>query len=319
MMDIAALASYIEKAVEAESSPWSDLAIRDQSATSFPADLLLGPNSWMLKGDIHLAWTKWYVDGFIGVKYDNLPEVNFGNLYMEVKIALEQIYPSNTIPDRNKLARVIADFAWAEIRRRRNSSQRRPLSEGERYQLWIASGSEPGCYLCGRRFDLYAEKRFFGEQKGPRDTLPRLLDFTRPAGLASSDLDVEIDHVNPLAKGGDSEIENLRLACGWCNRVKSQITNLYEIGIRSRGCIRLRSGGTVALPDPRWVLRLVALTKVCRYVGGCEEGLENSQLFIAPIPGAVELTPVTAAAYCGVHDPWKAERFVERKRLGNLK
>ncbi|MVZ89004.1 hypothetical protein GQF49_00640 [Microbacter sp. ANSKLAB05] len=315
-MDIAALASYISKAVEAESSPWSDLAIRDQSAANFPADILLGPNSWILKGDIHLAWTKWYVDGLIGAKYGNSPEVNYGDLYMDVKVALREIYPSTTTPDRNKLAKVVANFAWAECQRRRNLSRRRSLSEDERYQLWISSGNEPGCYLCGRRFDLYAEKRFFGEQKGPRSTLPRLLDFTRPAGLASSDLDVEIDHVNPLAKGGDSEVENLRLACGWCNRVKSKVTNFYEIGLRSRGNIKLRTGRSVYLPDPRWVLRLVALTKVCRHVGGCEASLETTQLFIAPIPGAIELTPVTGAVYCGAHDPWKDERFVDRRRFG---
>ena len=51
----------------------------------------------------------------------------------------------------------------------------------------------------------------------------------------------EIDHINPASRGGETSLENLALACGGCNRYKSN---------KVQG-VDPTTGETVALFNPR--------------------------------------------------------------------
>ncbi|MFI9633598.1 HNH endonuclease [Nocardia sp. NPDC051929] len=168
---------------------------------------------------------------------------------------------------------------------------------------------EPRCYLCGYCFKDSARDRFLGRPIDRPEPLA-LVDFVRPRGRTSRDLCIEIDHVTPLAAGGNNEVENLRLACGWCNRVKSSHTNLFDTTSWALGKINHPTLGVVAIPQPLWVLRFVATRGRCESPTGCSARLANSEIFVAPRRRGGALTPTNLAAFCQRHDPWATERYI---------
>ncbi|MFF9429399.1 HNH endonuclease [Streptomyces sp. NPDC014746] len=173
---------------------------------------------------------------------------------------------------------------------------------------------EPRCYLCGFLFGSHARDRFLGESKEYPPPLA-LVDFTRPRGERSAQLCIEVDHVIPVAEGGQTVVENLRLACGWCNSTKNRYTNIYDATPWSGGIFQHPALGAVTRPQPLWVLRTIATRRRCEFPDGCPAKVENSELFAGPRNANGALTPVNLAVYCEQHDPWRLDRWVGPKRL----
>lgn len=319
-MDAKNLADYISQAQAAAVNAWEEQPLRQLSYRQVPADVL-GPHAWLLEADAKITWTNWFVDGLI----DRTPYVlnrnlRYAQLYVEIQKQLRDLYPSLPVDEIRMAASVLSDLAWDDISRRRNSA-RIKLSREEREELWFAAEPQPRCYLCGYMFADRARDRYLNRgtaSRIEREDLPLLVDFTRPRGLLVRDVSIEVDHVAAVAGGGQSHPSNLKLSCGWCNRVKSDRTSLYAAPATFAGSMYVQGLGRISLPQPLWILRIVATRGRCEHPSGCTATLQSHELFVAPRNIDAMLNPVNCRVYCAEHDPWSTLRFVGRNSVLRL-
>lgn len=301
---------WVADANSAIADPWSPGALQALAAKGVP-DAVLGGSGWLLRSDAAATWARWYFEAFADTaRYVDDDSLNFGPLYAQVRDGLRTAHhgaPDDEIAD---LARAVALAAWRDVRQRR-SARRHRLSEPQREELWFRE--EPGvrCYLCGYLFTSHAKARFLRRvSRADPVALPLLVDFLRPRGRNARDVDAEADHVLPVAGGGPNDLDNLRIACGWCNRAKSRYAELYDAAAWSPATFDHPRLGKISLPQPLWVVRLVGVRKRCEWQGGCAARLAADELFLAPRRLSGALNPLNAAVYCAAHDPWASERFV---------
>lgn len=307
-MDVDKFSSFLRTAASTWGSAWSERALR-KLASHAPSDHVLGENGWLLNADFSGTLARWYVDGLVDLsRYSEDSTKKFGHLYLEISRRLREDAPRAPEDELQAISRELTTLAWTEVEGRRGVP-RPSFGLQWREYLWAINEPEPHCYLCGHRFTDKARDRFLG-RSGERPEPLSLVDFTRPRGRTSRDLCIEIDHVRPLAAGGNNELDNLRLACGWCNRVKSSHTNLFDTTSWALGTINHPTLGIVAIPQPLWILRFVATRGRCESRGGCSTRVEDAEIFVAPRRRGGALTPTNLAAYCQRHDPWATERYV---------
>jgi len=312
-MDVQALAEYLVSTHNASNDAWSEPALRQLSNRRVPQEVV-GTQAWLLEADARLTWTRWFVDGLINqARYVRDENLGYSHLYFDAQEQLQLQLPTVPLDELRLAAKAVAELAWDEISRRRKLGRQR-ISQQVREDLWFAAEPSPRCYLCGYLFDAHARERLLGREESVRRpaTLPMLVDFTRPRGVSVRDITVEVDHVAPVSSGGQTMQTNLRLACGWCNRVKSNRTSLYEASALIAGTIVTRELGKVAVPQPLWVLRIVATRGRCEHPSGCLARLDSHELYIAPRNLSGTLNPVNALVYCAEHDPWATARLVGR-------
>ncbi|MCC9175467.1 HNH endonuclease [Arthrobacter sp. zg-Y179] len=86
--------------------------------------------------------------------------------------------------------------------------EQRRVQQIERAQATVALGSHP--------------RGSFSRTRIPDDVKQYVLtrDSGRCQGCGSAD-DIQYDHIIPVSKGGSSNVENLQILCGSCNRFKS--------------------------------------------------------------------------------------------------
>nr|WP_281380603.1 HNH endonuclease [Brevundimonas variabilis] len=175
----------------------------------------------------------------------------------------------------------------------------------------IQSQSPPRCYLCGFAFSQEAIQKFLGQPASPV-VLPPTLDVLRPRGRKPHEVSIEVEHVMPVTSGGQAG-DNLRLACGWCNRAKSSKTSIYDAAFTSRnpsGGAPLVLAGELQyeLPEPFWVVRIIAIQRHCQ-ADGCNATISNSELRITLKDFSGSPNPTNLRAVCPRHDPIATERF----------
>jgi hypothetical protein len=313
-LDAKNLADYVSHAQEMAVNGWQEESLRRFSYRQIPSDVL-GSHAWLLEADTRITWTSWFVDGLIDrTRYIRNRALKYAQLYVEMQQQLRDLYPSLPVDEVRMAASALSDLAWEDISRRRDIA-RTTLSRLEREELWFSAEPNPRCYLCGYLFTPQARDRYLERGAAPRlevEDLPLLVDFTRPRGLRVRDVAIEIDHVTAVAAGGPSHPSNLRLACGWCNRVKGDRATLYAAPATFAGAIHVRDLGLVSVPQPLWVLRIVATRGRCEHPGGCSATLQSHELFVAPRNLDGMLNPVNFRIYCAEHDPWSTMRFVGR-------
>jgi hypothetical protein len=129
----------------------------------------------------------------------------------------------------------------------------------------------------------------------------------KPRGLIERDLRIEIDHVFPFSQGGQDE-DNLQLACGWCNRHKSAHLSIYDVEGQPRSAGQ-NSLGISSVPQPFWVVRLLALNRTCEYQSGCTRSVQTAELTVAAIRESGALNPTNLRVTCREHDPLGAIRL----------
>lgn len=294
---------------------WSSYHIGNLATVPVP-EFALGPSGWLLRADAALTWGRWLLAGIVDpaayVAYEDNSH-SYATLYATVRTAV--VAEAGEL-DRGAvaaLARLIADAMWDEIQFERSRS-RRSLSKRVRDQVWLAAEPEPRCHLCGYVFEEAAKERYFGR---PADAdLPLLVDFTRPRGRYPRDLYAEIDHVRAVAAGGADQLDNLRLACGWCNRAKSFFDHLYAVPAWRTGTVHHPRLGVISVPHALWVVRFVSSIGGCEHIG-CSARVASHELFVAPRRPTGALTPTNIAVWCSEHDRWKTERFIGPALLSN--
>lgn len=311
VFDAFALSDFINATEQAAQDAWDEGALRQLSNRNIPTEVL-GTHAWLLQADARLTWANWFVEGLIDrSEYINDESLKYANLYEAVKIELRLRHHLAPQDELNSVASQVADLAWTDITSRRKSS-RGHINQEMREELWFSAEPEPRCYLCGYLFDGFARDKYLKRASTLRPGLPGLVDLVRPRGLQLRDLQIEIDHVRPVSAGGRGTIENLRLACGWCNSVKSNRYSLYASSSTSKLELRTKDLGRVVLPQPMWVLRMVATRGRCEASSGCDARLDSHELFLTPANTTGVLNPANAFVCCKKHDPWAASRLVGR-------
>lgn len=315
-MDAQELSNYLSQAHAAFNNAWERDLLRSLSVLQTPQNVL-GSQAWLLEADVRVTWTQWFIDSLVSrSRYIEDLNLRYSHLYFDVHRQLQIKYPHVPADELREAARVVSELAWEDINRRREI-RRRSIPRQVREDLWLAAEPSPRCYLCGYLFTSQARDRLLRRTAGRNVAyeLPLLVDFARPRGLRERDLGIEVDHVSPVSMGGLTSLENLRLACGWCNRVKSDRRSLYEAPAGMVRRVSIRGLGTVAVPQPLWVLRMVAIRGRCEHSSGCTAKLDTHELFIAPGNLAGTLNPVNTLIVCSDHDPWASSRYVGRRSL----
>lgn len=286
--------------------------MRDLADKQLSAGLLGGPSDWLVKGDLNFLWARWCADSIIDPQR-YLRSGTFPIFFADVRRGVDSFDLRLPRDEVDTLAAELARVLWRRIELARRS-RRRPLSQGERQDLWDLAGPAPRCWMCGFRFPAAARNRFL-RTDGDRDVvLPEFVDVPRPRGLRGRDVLVEVDHVVAVAAGGGAD-SNLRLACGWCNAAKSSHSLLYDVSGQLR-VVGLPSGRRVSLPQPFWVARLLAVRGRCEYSGGCTARTTNTELSVAPINSLGAPTPTNLWVCCGNHDPLSIhDRLIPRAAM----
>jgi hypothetical protein len=312
-----AIIDFMSRTTSAAARSWDVAALQHLATAQVPRDIL-GAHAWLTEADIRLTWASWFVDGLVDRRpFIHSNRLGYAHLYSEVQSRMRLLAPTLPIDELRRAAAAVTDFAWDDIDARRGRG-RGAVTPQMRADLWFAAEPTPRCYLCGYEFSDHARDRLLGRSTAGQpepSNLPLLVDFTRPRGLVPRDLMIEIDHVAPVANGGKTILDNLRLSCGWCNRVKAANTSLYTAPSGYSGEITSRELGIVTVPQPLWVLRLVATRGRCEEPSGCSAVLATSELFLAPRNPQGTITPTNAMVTCSNHDPWATARFVSRAKL----
>lgn len=259
----------------------------------------------LLKGDIQELWVRWFIEGIadprrylIDSKYSKYSTL-YVFVYTDVRreILDASVFPYMTIPEREEIAKSIALCISDMVKSMKLSNVRKPLSDADKKLFLDLAGKPPRCWICGWQFPQIAIDNFM---EGTREKVPSpIVDVFKPRGLKSQDLRIEVDHVLPFSHGGDIK-DNLKLACGWCNRYKSSHWLIYDVEGQP---IQARSNnfGVSSIPQPFWVVRLLALRRKCEHPEGCQNTVENSELTVMPIRECGALNPTNLRLTCIEH------------------
>ena len=293
-------------------SPWSG---SDPGALATITFDRLSINDGLMKSDAHLLELRWFVEGFIPSGFTNDRPAAVGVLYKHCLTRVQEQFPLYGANQQRELARQLREIALELLMR--ETVARRSIPKSTRDQLLDLAGGTPRCYLCGSAFDALAIELFLGETKIaiPAD---HVIDFMYPKGIVSQDHTIVVDHVRPVADGGVTDIQNMRLACGFCNSIKSDALTLYGSSRRVRDFVHPALGaGRVVPPNPLWVLRLLALVGKCAECGVSSEeaGLRVTPFPVDPLPRYSN--PSNLRVICETHDPIRTLRFVDRKLLSH--
>lgn len=308
-METYLLRNWIGIAGHALQTGWSKNALTELATLEVPSKVL-GEMGWAIRADAAATWAQWFMDSLVdSARYIQQLDLGFAHLYHQLRIQLAQELPLAPTDEIQALATQIAETAWQEISYRRDVRRKAP-DRRQRELLWLRNEPDPRCYLCGYKFCVDAKAHFLG--RGPMSAIkkPLLFDFVRPRGLHVEDLTIQIDHVRPVRAGGKTEADNLQLACGWCNRAKSDHMQIFGVSSWTDLRIRHQLLGWVSIPRSLWVVRSVQLSGRCEDRSGCTALLRSNELFVAPKRRSGALNPSNFSVYCQHHDPWADTRYV---------
>ncbi|MEU0217473.1 HNH endonuclease signature motif containing protein [Streptomyces sp. NPDC006265] len=315
-MDTQPIENFYRTLDRALGNRWSESDLKEVAELSAPSGLL-GRNEWILRADYSITVGRWFIEGLVDLgRYARNTE-NIGYLFREISQRLQEMDPQAPKDELQQIARQLTSFAWRDVKARREAGRER-IDNALRSVVWFRDEPLQRCYLCGYKFCPQARDLFLRRTSDPVEP-HKLVDFTRPRGVRSRHLRVELDHVVPVAEGGTADEDNLRLACGWCNNVKSNLWSVYDAKAWSIGVIEHPSLGVISVPQPFWTLRVVATRARCEAPQGCGARLIDHELFAAPrnIKGA--LTPTNLMVVCREHDPWAGHRLVSPRLLPGRK
>jgi len=307
-VDVRSLRDFYQALGDAQDDRWSEDGLRNVADRMAPHGML-GRNEWLLRADYALIVGRWFVEGLIDIAAFARGTGNVGHLLNEFRTVLRQQVPDAEQQEIDQTARRLAVFAIRRVNALRGAGRER-IDWGLRRDVWFRSEPVQRCYLCGFRFGPTARDLYL-RRSATLPTTHQMVDFTRPRGTNPRHLRAEVDHIIPVAEGGTTTLENLAIVCGWCNIVKSRWWNVYDVNAWQSGVMYHPSLALqVTVPQPFWVLRVVATRGRCEAPAGCGARLEDHELFIAPRSAKGALTPTNLMVVCNQHDPWAGHRLV---------
>lgn len=292
-------AQFISKGSLSFGGSWDGAALAELSGLNVP-DNILGRRRSLLRADINEQWAMWFVESLLDPRQYTDRVVSYGQIFSKVFKIVEDKFHSFTKSEITQIASAVARPLFKRIEVYRPTRQRIPLSRSEKNLLIDISGKSPRCWICGGEFTEIAIDNFL-QQERHQHPLPDFVDIFFPKGLKQRDFAIEIDHVIPHAHGGNN-YDNLRLACGWCNRHKSDLLSVYDVEGRPR-FVKPNALQISSLPQHFWTIRLLAIEKRCEHREGCDCTTDNCELTIAPICVGGAMNPTNLKVTCYDHDP----------------
>jgi HNH endonuclease len=302
------LGTFVEGAVGSSSTAWNQDKLRSIAQLNVP-EFLLGVRQEILRADIHIVWARWFAEA-LGDPIRFPDSVDYGTVYASALNGVKNLKLFAKSAEQRYIASKVADALLAAVQRRARA-KRKVFSQGVREDLLERSGYVPRCWMCGYAFEQLAIAKFRRNTNTSTVAwrLPRFVDYMRPTGLVVRDLTIEVDHVVAIA-GGGSEGENLRLACGWCNRYKSDLSSIYDLAFEPRSIKHPRLGH-ISVPQPFWVVRLLAVRRVCEVSSDCHRCVDTDQMVVAPREPKGAANPCNLIVCCSEHDPLRSQRLID--------
>ncbi|NOK47383.1 MULTISPECIES: HNH endonuclease [Burkholderia] len=302
-MSIDSLGTFIDQAPNAPEDAWDYDAVTRLAGLSMPG-AIFGDDESIMKGDQYRLWLRWFLEG-VASPHVFARDAAAGRLdvFRAAFRRISEIYPTVDELRRKNVADKVAGLIFSEVEKLRRGRERDFASSSTRQSL-IRAATTPRCYICGYAFTPEAIDAFLRVKGRDPLRLPGMVDILRPRGLTERDIGIEIEHVVPVAAGGNGQ-GNLRLACGWCNIHKSSRLSLYEVAHLPPRTAAFQIGPhrLHELPAPFWTVRLLALRGRCQHGSGCPETAQSSELFIAYRDWSGSPNPTNLAVYCQKHDP----------------
>ena len=271
---------------------------------------LHGPAEWLVRGDINVLWARWFAEGVADPNRYLETDLPYAHVYQEVRNHLAVALAEQPDPEKDELAAQLTDLIVEEIERRRDKPGRHDWPKALREKLWDDAGQTPRCWICGYAFSDGAAAKFL-KQKGAAAASPQpvYVDVFQPRGLHDDDLRIEVDHVGALAGGGNDD--DLRLACGWCNRAKSDRSLFYDASA-VLPWFEHPALGRVGVPHRFWIVRALAMQRQCQHMEGCAKSIATDEMRVALARQAGAPNPVNLRVLCSDHDTMAGHRFVLR-------
>ena len=261
-----AIRDFLEASLGIHGHPWNIPALQTVSRLNIPEGLY-GTREELLRGDIHFVWARWFLESICDpTRFLTNPGDGFAHVVAAVLGYCKRAFPNMPRDEVVELSKGISKLLMLEIERRRGQG-REALGLDERRQLIDAFGPKLRCWLCGYEFQKAAIRRFSGDELLSEELSPLpFVDCMTGKGGQVRDLGIEVDHALPISAGGKSG-DNLRLACGWCNRHKSDNLSLYDQALRPFS-LRHHTLGRITVPRPFWVVRILSPPKAVRMPRG---------------------------------------------------
>lgn len=311
MQSLEQLTTFIAGASNDPASIWRRDDLKALAAISIP-DAILERNHAVLKADMHALWLRWFLEALCNPsRYVEDETKTIVDVHLDTLDRVNGLYSGAPQPERAQLAEHISRHVMAEVERRRRLG-RTHASPAQRRELVENACGKPRCYMCGYAFSSRAVDRFL-RKSGLGLELPEFVDILRPRGLDAGDIRIEVEHIVPVAGGGGG-MDNLALACGWCNGSKGARTSIYDARARPpRSTFTLGSHRLHELPQPFWCVRLMTFRRTCEHLDGCSASVDNAELFLAPTDPRGSLNPSNVRVFCAEHDPYAAHRWYGRE------
>lgn len=288
-----------------------DISTQKQLSALKNPDYLIGPRVDLLQGDISREWYKWIVDQFVDKSLLD-SNVNYFQIYADVGKCVELLVGNQKdADDKEELTKSISNMVEKRIKFLNSEQQRRKaISTNIKEDLLSIYGQQPRCWLTGLKFSDEALNNFTAKKADKVDLkLPRYVDKYRPIGMNNRGLSIEIDHLFPFSHGGEDNLDNYRLICGWANSVKSNHVTGYSPGTKISGASRLFPNNYYY-----WVIRSIGLKRKCE-IPNCLNNIENSELTVCSHIGDTKaITPVSMRVICKDHDT-RGDRYIKRELI----
>jgi len=285
---------------------WNSEFLDELARLQVPGGLLGGQRT-LLRADIREQWARWFVESLADPRRYARERVRYPRIFEDVYGVVQTRFPHFSKPEQMSLASVAARTLLDFVARFRESEGRQPVSLRDRLRLLDFAGDKPRCWICGATFSESAIDSFRDRAEG-RISVPLYLDVLKPRGVFPRDLLIEVDHIVPRSRGGGDDVENLALACGWCNRHKSSYSSIYDVEGRPR-TPGSKSMQVSSLPQPFWTVRVLATVRNCQHPGGCTYSADNSAVTVAPVCENGTMNPMNLRVTCYQHDPYKSLRY----------
>jgi hypothetical protein len=316
-VSIQTINNYLTSTPHDPAGMWRLESLLTISGKDFPSDFLSRYDT-VLRADIHSLWLRWFVEGLCNpLRYVEDQTKTLVDVTADAFARVDLLYPGDTVEQRNTLAQHLAKQVMAEVMRQR-IIKRIGTSAGDKQDLVDAAVNTPRCYICGYAFSQIAIDKFLHKRKGIELPLPAFVDVLQPRGLVERDVGIEVEHIVPVAGGGQGK-NNLALACGWCNKSKGALMSMYDTAARAaRASYFMGTQQWYELPNPFWTIRILAVVGKCEHREGCQATVKDSELFIAPVDHHGSPNPCNLRVFCSQHDPYAATRFYGRDAVQKI-
>lgn len=274
------------RAANDENIIWSLDGLQKLSSQVVPPSIL-GKMPELLQGDINKQWAQWFLRGICNIQHAQQCGWKYPQVNLHVRKWLEKEFGGNSI-NSEELINLISRAIFNELQKLKNKGERRSIPFEVKQELIDICDGKPFCWICGYKFRNEAISNFL-DSTHYNVPLPKWIDIFKPIGLTARDIKIEIDHIVPISAGGETETDNLRISCGWCNCHKSAHSSLYDVsGSALHGKLK---GKHISLPQPFWVIRLLSVIGSTLPGGNDSVSTSEKELTIIPQNSLGQMTP----------------------------